>query len=55
MFRVAGCCRWLGCFLCPFLGVCHMFSCGVCFFFIPVGEGLSLFPSQRVMHWSVNL
>ena len=55
MFRVAGCCRWLGCFLCPFLGVCHVFSCGVCFFFIPVGEGLSLFPCQRVMHWSVNL
>lgn len=28
---------------------------GCVFFFIPVGEGLSLFPCQRVMRWSVNL
>lgn len=39
-------------FVSVFWGVCHVFSCGVCFFFIPVGERMSLFPSQRVMHQS---
>jgi len=45
---------WLG--FCLFFRVrlgCVFASAG--FFFIPVGEEWSLFPSQGVMHWSVDL
>ena len=62
MFRVAGCCRWLGaCFwlwlgcLCACFWGVHCVTQGwVCLFFIPVGEGLSLLPCQRVMHLSAK-
>lgn len=42
----------VGCCTARFWGVRHVFSCGVYFFFIPVGEGWSLLPCQRVMHLS---
>lgn len=40
---------WVRGFLCVFGGC----GCECCFWFIPVGVGLSLFPSQRVMHSGV--
>ena len=61
------CFHQAGGFLCPliggwwlrfclfFQGVFRLRVCERCFFFIPVGEEWSLFPSQCVMHLSVNL
>lgn len=51
-WRVSGGC--VGCFSARFWGVRHVFSCGVCFWCIPVGGGLSLLPCQCVMHLNVN-
>lgn len=44
----------VGCFSVRFWGVHCVTHERVYFFFIPVGEGLSFFPSQRVMHLSVK-